>query len=155
MAGVALICASGVDKRDNNFVASAGWDSATTAITLGKTRSRTAASGRLAAQARAACGSLWAHCRETFSSSTLRPSSSLACKAKFAAACGSASLHCETMFANVVCRDEPDGIFCAQASALCTSLLASWSATDMVASSCTLPGGNDEMNCAAAVGSDC
>src|SRR5437762_3167348 len=106
---VAFICASGVDKRESSLAASRGSDSATTAITLGKTKSRTALSDKLPAQVSAACGSLRAHCRETFSRRVLRPSTSLACMAKFAAACGSTSLHCETMFVKTVWRDGPEG----------------------------------------------
>src|SRR2546423_2309869 len=154
MPAVALVCASGVDKRESNFAASRGSDSAITAMTLGKTKSRTAFSDKFPAQASAACGSFRAHCRETFSRSVLRPSTSLAWRAKFAAACGSTSLHCETMFAKVVCRCGPEGSFSAQSTALRTSLLASWRATAIVASSCALPGGSVEMNCEADTGSD-
>src|SRR3954470_10994652 len=111
MPEVAFVCASAEERRDNSLAASAGSDSATTAIRLGKTRSRTAASGKFPAQASAAWGSLRAHCRETFSSNVLRPSISLACKAKLAAAWGSASLHCEIILARVVWRDEPEGSF--------------------------------------------
>src|SRR4051812_21164782 len=154
MPEVADVCAAGVERRESNFAASGGSDSATTAIMLGNTWSRRAASGKLPAQAKADCGSLRAHCRETFSRSPLRPSTSLAWRANLAAACGSTSLHCATMLDRVLCRDEPAGSFWAHWSALSTSLFASCRATAMVASSWALPGGRVEMNCDAAVGSD-
>src|SRR5437016_14624468 len=50
IAAAAVACASGVDNRETSFAASRGSDSAMIEITLGKTESRTAASGRFPAQ---------------------------------------------------------------------------------------------------------